>query len=1074
MLTRASLLSRYASSPSQLARASFDLAGPAHLCEFTFMLLRRDYGLVLLATLPGLLTRASLLSCFVSSPRLRARSSCDLAGSAHPREFTFMLLRRDYGLVLLATLPGLLTRASLLLRFASTRSLRARASYNLAGSAQPCELTFILCKIAETTGSFFLRTCPVSSPVLVYFHAKQVRGACSPVLLTTLPGLLTRASLLSCFASSPSLLGRTSCDLARYAHPREFTFMLRKFTEPARSYFMRPGPICSPARVYFHASQVHRACSVVLHATWPDMLTRASLLSCFASSPSLLGRTSCDLARYAHPREFTFMLRKFTEPARSYFMRPGPICSPARVYFHASQVHRACSVVLHATWPDMLTRASLLSCFASSPSLLGRTSCDLARYAHPREFTFMLRKFTEPARSYFMRPGPICSPARVYFHASQVHRACSVVLHATWPDMLTRASLLSCFASSPSLLGRTSCDLARYAHPREFTFMLRKFTEPARSYFMRPGPICSPARVYFHASQVHRACSVVLHATWPDMLTRASLLSCFASSPSLLGRTSCDLARYAHPREFTFMLRKFTEPARSYFMRPGPICSPARVYFHASQVHRACSVVLHATWPDMLTRASLLSCFASSPSLLGRTSCDLARYAHPREFTFMLRKFTEPARSYFMRPGPICSPARVYFHASQVHRACSVVLHATWPDMLTRASLLSCFASSPSLLGRTSCDLARYAHPREFTFMLRKFTEPARSYFMRPGPICSPARVYFHASQVHRACSVVLHATWPDMLTRASLLSCFASSPSLLGRTSCDLARYAHPREFTFMLRKFTEPARSYFMRPGPICSPARVYFHASQVHRACSVVLHATWPDMLTRASLLSCFASSPSLLGRTSCDLARYAHPREFTFMLRKFTEPARSYFMRPGPICSPARVYFHASQVHRACSVVLHATWPDMLTRASLLSCFASSPSLLGRASCDLARYAHPCEFTFMIPKFAETAGSFFLRPCRVCSPVQVYCHASQVRGACSIMLLATLPGLLTLASLLSYFASSHRLRARSSCDLSWSAHPCEFTFKLRKYAEPPRSCFLQPCRVGSPVRVYFHAS
>ncbi|PKI60751.1 hypothetical protein CRG98_018871 [Punica granatum] len=118
-----------------------------------------------------------------------------------------------------------------------------------------------------------------------------------------------------------------------------------------------------------------------------------------------------------------------------------------------------------------------------------------------------------------------------------------------------------------------------------------------------------------------------------------------------------------------------------------------------------------------------------------------------------------------------------------------------------------------------------------------------------------------------------------------------------------------------------------------------RAYFHASQVHQACSLVLLATLPGLLTRASLLSCFASSLSLLACASCNLAESAHPYEFTFMLRKFAEPARSCFLQPCRICSPVRAYFHASQVRRACWLVLLATLLGLLTRASLLSCFES---------------------------------------------------------------------------------------------------------------------------------------
>ncbi|PKI59739.1 hypothetical protein CRG98_019915 [Punica granatum] len=106
---------------------------------------------------------------------------------------------------------------------------------------------------------------------------------------------------------------------------------------------------------------------------------------------------------------------------------------------------------------------------------------------------------------------------------------------------------------------------------------------------------------------------------------------------------------------------------------------------------------------------------------------------------------------------------------------------------------------------------------------------------------------------------------------------------------------------------------------------------------------------------------------------------------------------------------RVYFSASQVRRAFSIVPLPTLPGLLTRASLVFCFASSPRLLARASCNLAGSAHPCEFTFSLPKFAKPARSCLMQPCPVCSPVRVYFSASQVRRACSLVHLATLPGL-----------------------------------------------------------------
>ncbi|PKH69553.1 hypothetical protein CRG98_050080, partial [Punica granatum] len=272
----------------------------------------------------------------------------------------------------------------------------------------------------------------------------------------------------------------------------------------------------------------------------------------------------------------------------------------------------------------------------------------------------------------------------------------------------------------------------------------------------------------------------------------------------------------------------------------------------------------------------------------------------------MLRKFSEPTRSSFLPPCRVCSPVRAYFHASQVSRPCWLVPLPTLPGLFTRVTLLSRFASPPSLLARPS---------RNLTFMLRKYDEPACSCFLPPCRVCSPVRFYFDASQFRRACWLVLLATlpglltlsracWldplatlPGLLTRASFLSCFAISPSLLARA-------------------------------------------------------FATLPGLLTCASFLSCFASSPSQLARSTCNPVGSPHPCELTFMLRNFAEPTRLCFLLPCRVCTPVRVYFHALQVPRTCSVVQLATLPGLLTCASLLSCFASSSSLLGRATCNLS--------------------------------------------------------------------------------------------------------------------------
>ncbi|OWM91642.1 hypothetical protein CDL15_Pgr020312 [Punica granatum] len=188
----------------------------------------------------------------------------------------------------------------------------------------------------------------------------------------------------------------------------------------------------------------------------------------------------------------------------------------------------------------------------------------------------------------------------------------------------------------------------------------------------------------------------------------------------------------------------------------------------------------------------------------------------------------------------------------------------------------------------------------------------------------------------------------------------------------------------------------------------------------------------------------------------------------MLHKFAEPARSCFLPP---C-------------RVCSLVLLANLAGLLTRASLLSFFASSPSLQDHASSDHAGSAprasllscftsSPSLLALMLRKFAESAHSCFLRTWRVCSPVRVYFLSSPVRRACRIILLPTMPGLLPV---LVYFHASQVRRAcslvllatlsglltRASCELGGSAHPCEFTFILRQFAEPAGSCFFRPCR------------
>ncbi|PKI31908.1 hypothetical protein CRG98_047701 [Punica granatum] len=116
----------------------------------------------------------------------------------------------------------------------------ARASCNLVGYANTCELTFMHLKFADPPRSCLLQPCPVCKPVRVYFLAPQARRATSLVPLATLPGLLTRSSKLSDTASSPSHLALASFNLAGFANPYEFYIFHRKFTEPHRSCLLQP------------------------------------------------------------------------------------------------------------------------------------------------------------------------------------------------------------------------------------------------------------------------------------------------------------------------------------------------------------------------------------------------------------------------------------------------------------------------------------------------------------------------------------------------------------------------------------------------------------------------------------------------------------------------------------------------------------------------------------------------------------------------------------------------------------------------------------------------------------------
>ncbi|PKI59317.1 hypothetical protein CRG98_020290, partial [Punica granatum] len=1036
LLTRASLLSYNASSPSYLARASRNLAGSNNPCELTFLRPCR-----------GLLTRASLLSYNASSPSYLARASRNLAGSNNPCELTFLRpcrVRRATSLVPLATLPGLRIHASLLSFPASSPSHLAHASCNLAGSANPCELTF-------------LQPCQVCESMRAYFLSPQVRRATSLVPLATLPGLLTPASLLFCnlagsnnpceltflatlpvrraislvpLATLPLLVTRASllfCNLAGSANPSNLTFL-------------QPCWVCLPVRAYFPTPQVRRAISLVPLATLPLLVTRASLLFCnlagsanpsnltflqpcwvclpvrayfptpqvrraislvpLATLPLLVTRASllfCNLAGSANPSNLTFL-------------QPCWVCLPVRAYFPTPQVRRAISLVPLATLPLLVTRASLLF-------------CNLAGSANPSNLTFL-------------QPCWVCLPVRAYFPTPQVRRAISLVPLATLPLLVTRASLLFCnlagsanpsnltflqpcwvclpvrayfptpqvrraislvpLATLPLLVTRASllfCNLAGSANPSNLTFL-------------QPCWVCLPVRAYFPTPQVRRAISLVPLATLPLLVTRASLLF-------------CNLAGSANPSNLTFL-------------QPCWVCLPVRAYFPTPQVRRAISLVPLATLPLLVTRASLLFCnlagsanpsnltflqpcwvclpvrayfptpqvrraislvpLATLPLLVTRASllfCNLAGSANPSNLTFL-------------QPCWVCLPVRAYFPTPQVRRAISLVPLATLPLLVTRASLLF-------------CNLAGSANPSNLTFL-------------QPCWVCLPVRAYFPTPQVRRAISLVPLATLPLLVTRASLLF-------------CNLAGSANPSNLTFL-------------QPCWVCLPVRAYFPTPQVRRAISLVPLATLPLLVTRASLLF-------------CNLAGSANPSNLTFL-------------QPCWVCLPVRAYFPTPQVRRAISLVPLATLPLLVTRASLLFC-----NLAGSANPSNLTFLQPCwvclpvRAYFPTPQvrraislvplatlpllvtrasllFCNLAGSAnpsnltFLQPCWVCLPVRAYFPTPQVRRAISLVPLATLPLLVTRASLL-------------FCNLARSANPCELTFFPRKFAEPPRSCLLQPCRV-----------
>ncbi|PKI49906.1 hypothetical protein CRG98_029690 [Punica granatum] len=172
-----------------------------------------------------------------------------------------------------------------------------------------------------------------------------------------------------------------------------------------------------------------------------------------------------------------------------------------------------------------------------------------------------------------------------------------------------------------------------------------------------------------------------------------------------------------------------------------------------------------------------------------------------------------------------------------------------------------------------------------------------------------------------------------------------------------------------------------------------------------------------------------------------------------LRKFAEPARSCFLQIRWAYSPVHPCFKLpTQVRRAYSLVLLANPLGLFANAHFLLSFASSPSLLARASCNSVGPARPGIFyialSFKLRKFTKPA-----RPCIL-----------------SFKLYRS-PSLLARAHFLLRFASSPCLLARASYNSARPAPPCIFytalSFKLHKFTEPARSCFMQIRWACSPM-------
>ncbi|PKI66346.1 hypothetical protein CRG98_013248, partial [Punica granatum] len=801
----------------------------------------------------------------------------------------------------------------------------------------------------------FCKSYRAYSPMHSLTFALQVRRACSLVLLAnlsnllaraqsllrivSLPSLLARVPSLLHFSSSSSLLASASCTSARTARPCTLSFMLRKFTEPARSCFLPICQACSPVHTLFYASQFRGASSLVLLANMLGLLARAHSLLRFASSLSFLARASCKSA-------------------------------------------------------GQLDRADSLLCFACSASLLARASCQFVGPARPCTLSFTLRNFAEPAR---YSPSLL---ARAFYKSAGLDRPCTLSLSLCnfaeparscfmqiCRDYLPVHTLL-CFLS---LLALASCKFAGTAPPCTLSFMLRKFAEPSHLCLLH---IC-------------RACSTV-----------HSLLR-FAISPSLPDRASCKSVEPARPCTLSFVLRKLAEPVRSYIFQIYRAATPCSL-FYASL----------ANSPSLLARGSCKSVATARPCTISFTHRKFAKPTPTCTLSFMLRKFTEPSHSSFLHICRACSTVHTLFYASQVCQACSLVFLANLPSLLARAHSLLSFASWPSLFGRPSRKTARLL-PRALSFTHLKIAELPRSCFLQ---------------------------ILPGLLAHALSLFRFAISLNLLARASCKSTRTARSCTLSLMLRKFAEPSHSCFLHICQACSTMHTLIYALTFRRACSIVLLANLSNLLARAHSLLSFTSWPSLFGCASRKSAGLL-PRALSFTHRKFAEPSHSCFLHICQACSTMHTLIYALTFRRACSIVLLANLSNLLARAHSLLCFASSPSFLARAFCKSAGPGRPCTLPLSLCNFAEASHSCFLHICQACSTMHTLIYALTFRRACSIVLLANLSNLLARAHSLLCFASSPSFLARAFCKSAGPGRPCTLPLSLCNFAEPARSCFMQ---------------